>query len=351
LIVNQAIELERERQEGIRVAYVAATRARDLLVVPAIGDEEYDRWIGALNRAIYPAVADRRTPRRASGCPDFNRDSVLNRPDDEVARATTVCPGLHQLADAAEGSAYEVVWWDPAALRLDADPPFGLRRQELISKDVPPEVVAQGERRFIAWRDARKRAIAAGEAPSISVRTATECASCGIPDSESWRSGPGLTDIEIVTLDAERDRPGGVRYGTLVHATLATVPLDAGRDVIESIARTQGRIVGAVDDEIESAIAVARAAIGHPLLVAAHRARQHGGCFREVPVTVSIDGTLVEGIVDLAFDDGPTMVVVDFKTDRELEGALDAYRRQVQIYAHAIATATGKPARGVLMKI
>ena len=41
---------------------------------------------------------------------------------------------------------FDVVWWDPATLHLRADPPFGLRRQELISKDVEPEVVAHGQR-------------------------------------------------------------------------------------------------------------------------------------------------------------------------------------------------------------
>ena len=44
----------RERAEGVRVAYVAATRARDLLVVPAVGDEELDGWLSPLNKAIYP---------------------------------------------------------------------------------------------------------------------------------------------------------------------------------------------------------------------------------------------------------------------------------------------------------
>jgi len=45
------------------------------------------------------------------------------------------------------------------------------------------------------------------------------------------------------------------------------------------------------------------------------------------------------------------VVVIDFKTDRELEDALDVYRRQIQIYAHAISSATGRPARAVLMKV
>jgi ATP-dependent exoDNAse (exonuclease V) beta subunit len=45
------------------------------------------------------------------------------------------------------------------------------------------------------------------------------------------------------------------------------------------------------------------------------------------------------------------MVVVDFKTDRELDGAIDRYRRQVQVYAAALASALARPARGILMRI
>src|SRR3970282_1344900 len=39
LNIHKAMELAREQREGERIAYVAATRARDLLVVPAVGDE------------------------------------------------------------------------------------------------------------------------------------------------------------------------------------------------------------------------------------------------------------------------------------------------------------------------
>ena len=56
----------------MRVAYVAATRARDLLVVPAVGDEPWDGgWVGPLNAAIYPAEDARRAQRGAPGCPAF----------------------------------------------------------------------------------------------------------------------------------------------------------------------------------------------------------------------------------------------------------------------------------------
>jgi ATP-dependent helicase/nuclease subunit A len=348
LIAQQAIEIERERQEGIRVAYVAATRARDLLVVPAIGDEEYDRWIGALNRAIYPAIGDRRDRHAAAGCPPFRKDSVLNRPDDEVARAATVCPGLHHFEGDSPGDAYDVVWWDPAALRLGAEPPFGLRRQELISKDVSPDAVASGERRYLTWRQTREQAIARGRVPSINVQTATEWALAGILGSGS---GTRLQDVEVIALDVSDQRPAGARYGTLVHATLATVPLDANTDVIGAIARTQGRIVAATDEEIQSAIAVVRLVLAHPLLEDARRAQQAGRCLRETPVTAIVDDVLVEGVVDFSFEADGVVTVIDFKTDRAEGDLLAQYGRQVGLYADAITRATGRPVRPVLMKV
>ena len=95
-----------------------------------------------------------------------------------------------------------------------------------------------------------------------------------------------------------------------------------------------------------------RRVLEHPLFVDAARASQEGRCYRETPVTLRLDsGVIIEGNVDLAFDADGHVVVIDFKTDRELEGAVETYRRQVQIYAHAIALATGRPTRGVLMKV
>jgi ATP-dependent exoDNAse (exonuclease V) beta subunit len=68
---NEAGERLRERAEGVRVAYVAATRARDLLVIPSVGDEELDGWLAPLNKAIYPEHDRYRHATRAVGCPDF----------------------------------------------------------------------------------------------------------------------------------------------------------------------------------------------------------------------------------------------------------------------------------------
>ena len=94
LLDRQAEEHGRDLAEGVRLAYVAATRARDLLVVPAVGDEPFEGgWVSPLNRAVYPPPAHRRTADQADGCPAFKRDSVIERPDGGIASATTVSPG------------------------------------------------------------------------------------------------------------------------------------------------------------------------------------------------------------------------------------------------------------------
>ena len=70
---HEAEERLRERAEGVRVAYVAATRARDLLVIPTVGDEELDGWLGPLNKAIYPANDRYRNATRSGRLPRVRR--------------------------------------------------------------------------------------------------------------------------------------------------------------------------------------------------------------------------------------------------------------------------------------
>ena len=64
---------------------------------------------------------------------------------------------------------------------------------------------------------------------------------------------------------------------------------------------------------------------------------------------------MVEAACDLAFlepnEPDAHWTVVDFKTDFELEGQLDRYRRQLALYREAIEAATGRPARAVLLRI
>jgi ATP-dependent exoDNAse (exonuclease V) beta subunit len=337
LRAQQALEQARDQAEGVRLAYVAATRARDLLVVPAVGDECFEGgWTGPLDRALYPPMVRRRDHVSVPGCPPFKKDSVLRRPDNDPALPATVSPGLHRF-----DASHDVVWWDPFALKLGADPPFGLRRHELIVKDVAPDIVHAGLVRHKQWSDTRRAALDTGRAPSLHVRTATE-----------WARGSSASgEAEVIVFDTDRSRPTGARYGTLVHAALAAVPLDADPAAITTIVETHARIVAATSDEVASAAEVTRAVLAHPIFDAARVAERRGGLLRETPVTIEVEGTLVEGVADCVFEEAGGYVVIDFKTDRAEGDLLDLYRRQVNLYANAVAQATGKPARAVLMKV
>jgi ATP-dependent helicase/nuclease subunit A len=431
LLDHEAVEVARERAEGVRLAYVAATRARDVLVLPAIGDCEYDGWFGTLNAAIYPPRDIRRDPQPAPGCPEFGKDTVRTRPDGEPPRADTVRPGMYELpvgqgfspasrehvgqgfspasdehvlqsvspasdehvlqsvspassehvgqgfspasdghvgqgfspanqehrvlasgsvcrAEALPHSAYRVVWWGPSALKLDADPPFGLRREDLIAKDAGDAVVSEGRTAYDTWSLDRATAIANGSSPSLQIRTVTEFAHAG-----EWPAGVAeLPPVEVIELPRDGERPRGRRFGTLVHAVLATAPLDADVTMLRALATLEGRILGAPDHEMSAAAALAARVLAHPLLAAARTAERAGKCRREVPVTLTLsDGRLLEGVVDLAYEHEGAWRVVDFKTDDDPHGMLSVYSRQVGLYAAALARVTTATPRGIVLVV
>ena len=75
---------------------MAATRARDLLVVPAVTDAPWDGWLAPLSPALYPAEPgawQQATP--ASGCPPFERDGTRRRPERAPPAESGVRPGQH----------------------------------------------------------------------------------------------------------------------------------------------------------------------------------------------------------------------------------------------------------------
>jgi ATP-dependent exoDNAse (exonuclease V) beta subunit len=347
LLDAQHVEVERDRAEGVRLAYVAATRARDLLVVPAVGDEPWSGgWLDPLNAALYPTIAHRRAQQHAPRCPRFkSKDTVLARPNDDPASETTVCPGLH-----AFERGYRIVWWDPTALHLGLEPTLGIRREDLIHKDVAPALVVEDTRTYERWRTGRDTAIADGQQPSIRVVTAREWAD-GTGDLPP--DGCSLDAVSILDVSRNTARPSGSVFGALVHAMLATVSLDAPRSAIEQVAVTEGRLLAATSSDVSAAADVVARVLDSPLLVRARSAAASGRCRRETPVTIMVgDGLMVEGIVDLAFLDDHRWTVVDYKTDRELATAgQDRYRRQVALYASAIAQATGVPCTGVVLVI
>jgi ATP-dependent exoDNAse (exonuclease V) beta subunit len=425
-------EMQLEREEAARVLYVAATRARDLLVVSAVGDRPFEGWLGVLNPAIYPPSnrSFQAESNHPAGCPEFGADNVSRRAAGVLRPPGSVTPGLHK----AQVGEHKVVWWDPNVLELGKEDELGSRLNRLLAADAEAIKSQAGIRDHEAWQTERVHVREAGQTPSMRVAGARDYArklaagaSLGqapgalVPPaqvaeikpepqapppsrpqrsrkraldeasllpplfplfdameraavdeiasdsiSEPVSAGGGSTDsgsgvspgkwpeVMVETVEIDPNRPFGRRFGILVHVILSLVDLEAERAGIEEVADLQGRFLGATPEEIKAATETVARALEHPLLKRAATAFREGRCRREVPVAMQLDdGTLVEGQVDLAFldDVNGAWTVVDFKTDFEIQGKLDEYRRQVGIYAQAISRATGSEARGVLLRL
>jgi len=272
------------------------------------------------------------------------------RPNDEPAGPSTVCPGQHTFA----AGGYSVVWWEPGSgggLTLDEKPRYGLRREELIVKDVPRNVVADGRSRYDRWKLTREDARESGATPSVRVQTVREWAA---DQAVSHALAVDPASIAVVTVSAdETARSRGPAFGALVHAVLAQAPFDASAAELDEIAAVEARVIGLSALEASSAAEVVGQVFAHDLIRRARAAAGRGACRRETPVTVTLaDGTLVEGIVDLAFEQDGVWWVIDYKTDRDLaqEGE-DQYRAQIALYAAAIAAATGSAVTGCLLRV
>jgi ATP-dependent helicase/nuclease subunit A len=150
-------------------------------------------------------------------------------------------------------------------------------------------------------------------------------------------------------------RRGGTAVGRAVHAVLQTVDLDAPGDLaaLAALAAVHAAVEG-VPAAAEDVAALAASALAAPTVL---QARATSRRWREVPVAAPIgDGRLVEGYIDLLFEDADGgLIVVDYKTDRarsdvELDAAMARYRLQAAAYALALEVTLGRPvARAVFV--
>ena len=122
--------------------------------------------------------------------------------------------------------------------------------------------------------------------------------------------------------------------------------------MIQRLATIHGRVLGAALEEIGAASESVWAALAHAVFDSARQAAQQGRCRREAPIAWrNPDGLLVEGVIDLAFEQAEGWTVIDFKTDEEFRDNEPAYRRQVEMYASAIRAANGARVSVLLTRV
>jgi ATP-dependent exoDNAse (exonuclease V) beta subunit len=180
-------------------------------------------------------------------------------------------------------------------------------------------------------------------------------------------------------LGARAAAPGdevGIRIGRAVHEVLAAVELrdatglqastsrrDGPSTRLETLSIARARAQG-IEEHGETVAEMVRKAVQTELLQTAAQRRHWREIYVAVPVEVpgpppaatgpeateGADGVgrcLLEGIVDLVFEEDDGLVVVDYKTDaldvdRDLAEACSRYELQVASYAAALERSTGK---------
>jgi ATP-dependent exoDNAse (exonuclease V) beta subunit len=285
------IDEQMDFHEKLRLLYVAMTRARDHLVVsvhrPAKAPAD-DRTTWTHAQLVWHAAADQ------PGWEPFvaNDDDLLPIAPTDVAVARAVAPPP----------------WDE-------------------------------------WLVARDRARA--DAAVRRVRSATalardaEAARAALA-RDAERADPGLAkgprDLELPPWNKGRY---GTALGRAVHAVLQTVDLATGAG-LDDAAAAQAAAEGIVGREGDVA-ARARVALDSRVV---QEAVQHG-FRREMYVATPVDGTTLEGYVDLVYRRPDGLVVVDYKTDAwtddaDLDAKVARYRLQGAAYAVALEQATGE---------
>jgi ATP-dependent helicase/nuclease subunit A len=352
----------REREEAIRLLYVAVTRARDHLVVcahhvPAKDDgsqvpaEVHGVGVtlpgfsdkSSLGQRLYEtAVAARLESPGLFETIDLQpQDSATGDEDPPVEmqappapspasrRGGRKAPGLGQealfdLGAFTSGGPSGLVEPPPAK----AVSPFVLPRTTEIQPRHPPRGMASLED-YHAWVARRAHLLA---------RVATEA---GVRASDL--GGPG---------EADEPKSGGgqAALGRAVHAVLHRLdPLvalgaPAGDEAAGDALRAQCREAAEADHiagrtaEVE---ALVLAALSSPTVATAFAS---GAVRREVYVATTVGQAVLDGYVDLCYEADGGLVVVDYKTNatRPAPPLQERHALQVAAYALALGEATGK---------
>ena len=279
--------------EKLRLLYVAATRARDHLLVPCVtGALEAPHQLGELVRAL----------------PVDDETLVRTIPADELT---------------------------PPSVDEEADAP---------ATDAQLEAAVDERAKWIAESVALKRSAAAER----DIETAS---------SRERARGPLAAEVETFAATLLVGDGPPLPVGDAVHMVMERITLPDGGD-LEQIADDVCK-EGAISEQLADVIAMCRACLRAPSVQRAAAATRF---WREVPFVLSRgadraaadSGPLVNGRVDLVYRDDGELVVVDYKTDKDVDKdnakkhALKHHSGQAEAYLDALAAATGLPVREIV---
>jgi len=281
-----------DKEERLRLLYVALTRARDHLLVDL---NHKDGTKEALATALSPICL---------GMTEGPARIVPGSPPTAPTLPERVNSEGHQ--DADEGDSH---WW------------------------------SDHER----WSENRRKLLAAGSRQTAWSATALSAA---VAESQRERDGPRQLLLPLRGPNGE-DPENQRRIGRAVHDALAKIRLPRSGDLSkddERIADASARAQHLDDTHAALVVALVRRAVASPTVLALAAGRH----WKELPLAAPLrrgdgppDAPVLEGFADLVGESDEGLVVVDFKTAASRSSSAQ-YLFQVAAYAHALREATGR---------
>lgn len=337
LVEHRSQCTQREQSESLRLAYVASTRARDLLVIPSAGpsapDIDKKSWLGPILRALRPPLAEERNPQPHPALPEFGPHSLSR----EVANAPpNIKPGVHL----SRTKDYTIAWWDPNVLPHVPPPSFGLRNEQFLASGSQADTSIKA---YEKWYADHQQAKDAGIEQSIVL--------------EDLRVPPSSSSAELMpiapsrSIQTSKDALTGARYSLLIHRVLRDIRITSTEKEVQQVVTYQGRYVSASEAEIKSATTSILAYLADDI---AQRARNASICHQNYPIVgLSPLGTTIDTSITMLFCEGsppaePSWVAVDCTTRDLPEAQLQSKMRHVlSVLSHHKIPVRG----GVLLRL
>ncbi len=346
---QEAVEREEklEFHQFLRLLYVACTRARDYLAVSLFRTGRSPK--------SWARLSDEERKQKMTGAELLAEVSdgfpaAWFEADSEQAK-----PALAEQAGEDAGDALSNADWRE-------------QREVLWAKASRPATVAAGSIRSLLEAD---------EAGSLErAGSPSRAGSLGGEESQRLRDAPDPSkDAEFNQSQFLRRGRFGTSFGSAVHNTLAAIPFAApAGDSQESVVSDPGSTRADVDLGVdgnklraaaelhveEEGLAKSRVEdvvrrVGDALRSPAVREARRSRHWREIYVGAEVEGTLLEGLIDLLYETPEgSYVVIDYKTDEaanpaDLEKKLDYYTPQLAAYALLVAEATGSPVSSAMI--
>lgn len=288
--------------EARRLLYVAATRARDHLIVPAVVLEPGAKDI---KEAAKAGIAATPTPK------ELLADLYPDLPTGDQAGISVLDPAT--FPDLPE-----------------IEPPL------LQSADHPAIHDAIDARD--SWIDRRARTMQDASV-GLEVHPAK-------PDEGDRSRTPIFLGADDTPLITGGEGPPA-EIGEAMHEVLELIDLNDPGDV-EELAR-QVCTVGGIPNDAALVAELVRSCLAQPVV---ERARRAPRIWREVPYTRRVEDGYATGRIDLVFEEDAELVVVDWKSDEispsQVAAGVERHRVQGEAYVASLEAATGKRVRDVV---